>query len=95
MNSTQEHARIIARLDPGDEVLDSLERLRDEFDVENGFLSGIAAVDRATLGHYDVENQTYNEETFTGQFELPRERWSRQDLHPYSTGNRLVRVHRW
>lgn len=66
----KEDDRIIVRLDPGEEVLNALERLRAEYDIENGFLMGIGAVDRATLGHYDVEKQSYNEETFTGQFEV-------------------------
>nr|WP_227378616.1 PPC domain-containing DNA-binding protein [Haladaptatus halobius] len=70
MEHVHEDDRIVVRLDPGDEVMDSLETLRDEYDIENGFLAGIGAVDRATLGHYDVETQEYSEEEFTGQFEV-------------------------
>ena len=70
MDHVREGDRIVVRLDPGEEVLDSLETLRDEYDVENGFLAGIGAVDRVTLGHYDTEAQEYSEEEFAGQFEV-------------------------
>lgn len=65
-----ESDRIIVRLDPGDEVLDSLETLRDAEGLEHGFLMGIGAVDKIVLGHYDVSEQAYDEELFTGQFEV-------------------------
>lgn len=70
MDYVEEDDRIIVRLDPGDHVLDSLATVREEADVEHGFLTGIGAVDRATLGHYDVDEQDYKEEEFTGQFEV-------------------------
>lgn len=70
MDHVREDDRIVVRLDPGEEVLDSLETLRGEYDIENGFLTGIGAVDQVTLGHYDVDAQEYSEEEFTGQFEV-------------------------
>jgi predicted DNA-binding protein with PD1-like motif len=70
MDSHKEDKRVIARLDPGEEVLKSLEKLREEYNIESGFLTGIGAVDRTTLGHYNVEDQAYSEETYTGQFEV-------------------------
>lgn len=62
--------RIIIRLDPGEQVVETLKTLRDEEGITSGFLRGIGAVDQVVLGHYDVENQAYNEETFRGQFEV-------------------------
>lgn len=70
MDAVREDDRIIARLDPGDHVMESLESLRDEHEIENGVFVAIGAVDRCTLGHYDVEQQDYKEETFDGQFEV-------------------------
>ncbi|SFL32761.1 hypothetical protein SAMN04487950_3376 [Halogranum rubrum] len=70
MDYVEEDEQIIIRLDPGEQVLDSLETLRDDLDIENGFLTGIGAVDTVTLGHYDVDEQEYMEEKFTGQFEV-------------------------
>lgn len=70
MEYTKETDRIVVRLDPDDEVLESLETLRDDLGLEQGFLMGIGAVDDVVLGHYDVSEQAYNEERFTGQYEV-------------------------
>lgn len=61
---------IVLRLDPGEEVLDALADLRSEADIGGGFFTGIGAVDRVTLGHYDVDEQEYTEETFEGEYEV-------------------------
>lgn len=70
MKSVATGDRIVVRLDPGDEVMAALERLREEHDIENAFFTGIGAVDHAVLGHYDVETEEYTEEEFAGQFEV-------------------------
>ncbi|MFB6110889.1 MAG: PPC domain-containing DNA-binding protein [Halodesulfurarchaeum sp.] len=70
MEYTATAEAIVVRLDPGEEVLDSLATIRETEDVTGGFLTGIGAVDRATLGHYDPETEEYTEETVEGQFEV-------------------------
>lgn len=55
---------------PLDEVMDTLRSLRDDLAINSGFMTGIGAVDCATLGHYDVDEQSYSEEMFTVQFEV-------------------------
>ncbi len=70
MEFTETEAAIVVLLEPGDSVLDSLETVRETADVTGGFFTGIGAVDRATLGHYDTDTQEYSEETFEGQFEV-------------------------
>ena len=70
MDYVEESDRIVVRMDPGDRVLESLETIREEADVTGGFFVGIGAVDEMTLGHYDVDDQDYHEETFEGQFEV-------------------------
>lgn len=70
MDYVEEDDRVVVRLDPGEQVLDSLATVREELDIENAFLTGIGAVDTVTLGHYDVDEQEYAEEEFTGQFEV-------------------------
>lgn len=62
--------RLVVRLDAGEQVMEALETLREEYDVDGAFVTGIGAVDRAVLGHYDVETETYTEETVEGQFEV-------------------------
>lgn len=70
MDVTDNGDTIVVRLDPGDKVLESLAKIREDTAIEGGFFTGIGAVDRATLGHYDVEAQSYTEETFEGEFEV-------------------------
>lgn len=70
MDYRDEGETIVARLDPGDEVLEALETIREEAGVTGGFFTAIGAVDRVTLGHYDVDAQAYTEETFEGEFEV-------------------------
>ena len=62
--------KIILRLEPGEEVIDSLRELRDKLDIENGFFFGIGAVDKLKLGNYDVEDKNYREKEFTGSYEV-------------------------
>lgn len=70
MEYVNEGDAIVVRLDPGDDVMDSLRRLRETESIQHAFFAGIGAVDRAVLGHYDVEAQAYREERFEGQFEV-------------------------
>ncbi|WP_266082368.1 PPC domain-containing DNA-binding protein [Haladaptatus caseinilyticus] len=70
MEYVDEANQFIVRLDPGDQVLDSLSQLRETESIESAFFTGIGAVDEVTLGHYDVERQQYHEETFKGEFEV-------------------------
>jgi predicted DNA-binding protein with PD1-like motif len=70
MEYTETDEGVVAVLEPGDEVLESLATIREAADVEGGFFSAIGAVDRVTLGHYDTAAQEYTEETFEGQYEV-------------------------
>ena len=70
MERSETEEGIVVLLEPGESVLDSLETVRDELGIEGGFFTGIGAVDRATLGHYDKDTEEYSEETFEGQFEV-------------------------
>ncbi|MFB6242039.1 MAG: PPC domain-containing DNA-binding protein [Candidatus Nanosalina sp.] len=67
MDYVDEGDKIVVRLDPGDRVLESLEEIRKEENLENGFFTGIRAVGEATLGHYDVEKEDYKEEKFDSE----------------------------
>ncbi|GAA0237532.1 PCC domain-containing protein [Haladaptatus pallidirubidus] len=69
MEYVDEEYKSIVRLDPGDQVLDSLEQLRETASIESAFFTGIGAVDEVTLGHYDAKRQQYHEETLEGEFE--------------------------
>ncbi len=62
--------KIFVRLDRGDELIEKLKELREEYDIKNGFFQGIGAVDELKLGNYSVENQDYREKKFEGTFEV-------------------------
>lgn len=70
MDIADEGDRLVVRLDPGDHVMESLKRLREEHAIENAFFTGIGAVDHVVLGHYDVEEEDYKEKSFDRQFEV-------------------------
>ncbi len=70
MDVVHEGPRLVVRLEPGEEVMGAVEELRNRYRIQNAFMSGIGAVDRAVLGHYDVESQEYTEEVYEGQFEV-------------------------
>ncbi|MBS3788309.1 DNA-binding protein [Candidatus Bipolaricaulota bacterium] len=71
MESVCHEDRIFARLERGEEILSCLKELRDEYDIENGFIQGIGAVDEVKLGNYNVEKEKYREREFEGTFEVP------------------------
>ncbi|MGM0398254.1 MAG: PPC domain-containing DNA-binding protein [Halobacteriota archaeon] len=71
MDYVEEADRIVVRMDRGDQVMDELERLREECEISGAFFFGIGAVDEVTLGHYDVGMEDYKEETFEDDFEVP------------------------
>ncbi|MEF8771714.1 PPC domain-containing DNA-binding protein [Halodesulfurarchaeum sp.] len=70
MEFTETTEGIVLLLEPGEPVMDSLETVRADADISGGFFTGIGAVDRATLGHYDTDREEYTEETFEGEFEV-------------------------
>lgn len=71
MEYVEERDRIVVRMDRGDQIMDELERLREECEISGAFFFGIGAVDEVTLGHYDVGMEDYKEETFEEDFEVP------------------------
>lgn len=70
MDYERTDGQIVLRLDPGDHVLAKLKELRREEGLDGAFFTGIGAVDKVTIGHYNVETEQYREKTFEGQFEV-------------------------
>ncbi|MHA1907958.1 MAG: PPC domain-containing DNA-binding protein [Candidatus Thorarchaeota archaeon] len=50
---------IVARMEPGEDILETLETLVVEHDVRAGHLSLIGAVSKATLGYFDRKSNEY------------------------------------
>lgn len=53
-------AKIVIRLDPGDEVIESIKTVCREEKVTMGVLNGIGAVDRAVVGLFDPKEKKYH-----------------------------------
>ena len=70
MKHVEEENKIMVLLEPGENVIKSLKKIREKYSIKNGFFYGIGAVDQATLGHYNVEKQDYKEKEFEGQYEV-------------------------
>lgn len=60
----------VLRLDPGEEVFESLQRFAREHDVRAGAFSGIGAVGEAELGFYVRERRSYVRRVFEGEHEI-------------------------
>ena len=60
----------IIRIQRGEEVVASLEKACRDNNIRLGVVSGIGAVGEATIGLYDVENQQYHSESYTGDMEI-------------------------
>lgn len=61
---------IIARLHPGDDILESLENLVLEHNVRAGHLALIGAISGATLGYFDVHRREYLSFTISEDLEV-------------------------
>ena len=60
----------LVRIDRGEEVLAVLETFCQEEGITAAEVVGIGAADRVTVGLYNVEEQAYHRQTFTGEFEI-------------------------
>jgi len=60
----------VVRLEEGEEVIDSLKIFAGKEMIRGGFFYGLGAVNRVTLGYFDVEKKEYKERSFEEGFEL-------------------------
>ena len=55
--------RVLFRLDPGDEVVASLEELARKEDIKLAMVQGLGALNRVVMGVYDVAAQQFKATT--------------------------------
>ncbi|MDF1539445.1 MAG: DNA-binding protein [Candidatus Thorarchaeota archaeon] len=67
---TQAVKTIIARLDPGEDVLETLESLVLEHNVHAGHMMLIGAISGATLGYFDIHKKEYRSFTISEDLEV-------------------------
>ncbi|MFW5734977.1 MAG: PPC domain-containing DNA-binding protein [Oceanidesulfovibrio sp.] len=63
-------AKILIRLDPGDEVIESLKKVCRDEKVTMGVLSGIGAIDRAIVGLFDPKEKKYHSNEIKKNLEI-------------------------
>jgi hypothetical protein len=61
---------VVAVLDRGDEVLESLRTLAVQTRVQSGFISGLGAIDRVQLAYYDLDRKAYDRLDLDGDHEI-------------------------
>jgi hypothetical protein len=62
--------KYIIRLDPGEEIITSLKEFCMREKIKLGSITGVGAVNQATLGLFDPADKKYYEKELHGNFEL-------------------------
>ncbi len=68
--SSQIQRIIVAKLEPGEDILKMIETVAKEHDIRMGQLNLIGAVERAVLGYFDRESGEYRSRTIERDLEV-------------------------
>jgi uncharacterized protein len=60
----------LLKLEPGDEIIETLVGFLKKHRVRSGFLTAIGAGEDLTLGCFDLNTKTYHKRTFKGDHEI-------------------------
>ncbi len=60
----------LIRLEPGEEILSELTKFVKFAKIPGGFISGMGAVDRVTIGFYDFQHKCYITKTYRDRLEI-------------------------
>ncbi len=58
------------KLEPGEDILQSLTQYCKDNNVKSGLINGIGAVEKAIIGFFDLEKKTYSKKTLNFNAEL-------------------------
>jgi predicted DNA-binding protein with PD1-like motif len=61
---------VVAKVEPDEDLIDSIIKLVQHYDIKSGFLNCIGAFKKITLGYYDVNKKVYKFKTFNENVEL-------------------------
>jgi predicted DNA-binding protein with PD1-like motif len=70
MNYKRFGNKVIVRIDRGEEIVGTLKQICKDLDIKLGTITGIGAVNKATIGLYDVETKKYRSTELTGDHEI-------------------------
>lgn len=61
---------LVIRLDEDEEIVEYITAICKKENIESAFVSGVGAVKKAELGHFDTKEKKYSKKTFEGMFEI-------------------------
>ena len=80
---------IVVKLEPDDDLLDSLLKLVKNYEIESGFINAIGALKQFTLGYYNLDSNEYEMKTFNENVELV----SCMGSISYKNGEPIIHIH--
>ena len=80
---------IVGKLEPGDDLMDSILTVVKNHDVKSGFINCIGALKQFTLGYFDLDSKKYKMETFNENVELV----SCIGSITYNNGEPVIHIH--
>lgn len=70
MKFVKDKSRYILKLERGEEVVESITSFAKQEGIDNALVSAIGAVDKITLGFYELKTKSYHWRDFTGDLEV-------------------------
>lgn len=61
---------IFIKLEPNDDLLESITLAAKEYSIKTGFFTAIGAINQANVGYYLIDQKKYKILTFNGDFEV-------------------------
>jgi len=61
---------VLFRLDSGEELVSSIENICSELSIESGWVQGIGAADKLTIGVFETKQKKYHKKTVNGDHEI-------------------------
>ena len=61
---------LFVKLEPNDDILESLTRVAKESQIKTGFFTAIGAINQANIGYYLMDKKTYKTITLIDDFEI-------------------------
>ncbi|SET64926.1 hypothetical protein SAMN05660297_03044 [Natronincola peptidivorans] len=70
MEFAQFGSKYVLRLDKGEEVVETLKKFCQQQKITLGWVKGIGAVDKATIGLFEVDSKQYHSVELKGDYEI-------------------------
>ena len=61
---------VYVRMEKGEEIMDSIYKIINKYDIVSGWINGIGAMENIRIGSYDISKKAYHEVDFKGDYEL-------------------------